>query len=90
MADNVQSVMLEILKRLQSDMSDVKARVAGLERLQSDMSDVKARLDRLEDIGIKQRRDSAAMLVMMRGSVGIFDERVTKLETDVQAIKDRG
>ena len=69
MSDNVQSVTLEVLKRLQSDMSVVKQSVAILEQLQSDMSDVKGRLDSLEDIAKKQRRDSAAMLVMMRGTV---------------------
>ena len=73
MADNVQSVMLEILKRLQSDMSEVKARQ-----------------ERLEVIATKQRRDSAAMLVIMRATVGDFDERVRKLEADVQALQDSG
>ena len=85
MADNVQSVMLEILKRLQSDMSEVKARVI---RLDTDMTDVKARQERLEVIATKQRRDSAAMLVIMRATVGDFDERVSKLEADVQALQD--
>ena len=84
---NIQSAMLEILKRIQSDVSGLK----------SDVSDVKARLgqvearqERMEDMIKKHRRDSAAMLVMMRGTVGVFDERMSDLEEDVRLIKDRG
>ena len=73
MADNVQSAMLEILKRIQSDVSETKR----------DMSDVKQRLERVEGIVLTQRRDTAAMLVMMRGTVGVFDERMTKVEEDI-------
>ena len=73
MANNVQSAMLEILKRIQSDVSETKR----------DMSDVKQRLERVEGIVLTQRRDTAAMLVMMRGTVGVFDERMTKVEEDI-------
>lgn len=85
MADNVQSAMLETLKRVQSDLAEVKGHVA---QLRSDMADVKPHLERVEDIVTKQRRDSAAMLIMMRATVGVFNERVGKLETDVQVLKD--
>ena len=71
MAENVQSAMLEILKRIQSDMADVKNR-----------------LERIEDVVGKQRRDGAAMLVMMRATVGAFDERMLRVEEDIRLIKD--
>lgn len=79
MTDNVQSAMLEILKRIQTDVSGVK----------SDVSDVKSQLERVEDTVIKQRRDTAAMLVMMRGTVGIFDERLLGVGEDIQLVKER-
>jgi hypothetical protein len=79
MSDNVQSAMLEILKRIQSDLADVKDRVVGLD----------GRVARLEDLALKQRRDSAAMLVMMRGTVGVFTERMDALENEVTALKER-
>jgi hypothetical protein len=88
MPDNVQSAMLEILKRIQTDVSGLKTDVAGLK---TDMSDVKisvagleGRMDKLEALVRKQGRDSAAMLVMMRGTVGIYDERLKVIEEDVR------
>jgi hypothetical protein len=74
--DNVQSAMLEILKNTQAD-------VAGLK---TDVSDVKSRVTRLDQVVRKQGRDSAAMLVMMRGTVGIYDERMKVIEEDVRRL----
>jgi Tfp pilus assembly protein PilN len=85
MSENVQSAMLEILKRIQSDVSGLKVDVSGLK---ADGADLRARLERVEDLVKKQRRDSAAILVMMRGVVGVFDERVTALEIDMVALKE--
>jgi septal ring factor EnvC (AmiA/AmiB activator) len=91
MSENVQSAMFEILKRIQSDLSDVKADVSALKSdvstLKADVADVKARVERLENIAKRQRRDSAAMLVMFRGVVGLFDERVTGIEEDIRLIQ---
>jgi hypothetical protein len=78
-SDNVQSAMLEILKRIQADVSDVKADGIGL----------KGRMDKLEALVRKQGRDSAAMLVMMRGTVGIYDERMKVIEEDVRLLMER-
>ena len=93
MADNVQSMMLDILKRIQADVAGVKTDVAGLK---TDMADVKGRLERLEarferleTSSQKQSRDSAAMLVMMRATVGVFDDRVSSLENDVRMLLER-
>jgi hypothetical protein len=92
MTENVQSAMLEILKRIQSDVADVKHRLGGVEGriggLEGRMGGVEGRLDRIEDIVAKQRRDSAAMLVMMRATVGAFDERLLRVEGDIGLIKD--
>jgi hypothetical protein len=77
--DNVQSAMLEILKRIQADVSDVKCDVIGLT----------GRMDKLEALVRKQGRDSAAMLVMMRGTVGIYDERMKVIEEDVRLLMER-
>lgn len=71
-SENVQSAMLEILKRIQTDVADVKGR-----------------LDRLEALVRKQGRDSAAMLVMMRGTVGIYDERLKVIEEDVRLMMEQ-
>ena len=46
-------------------------------------------MDRLETLVRKQGRDSAAMLVMMRGTVGIYDERLKMIEEDVRLIMER-
>jgi glycine cleavage system pyridoxal-binding protein P len=92
MADNVQSAMLEILKRIQSDVSGLRSDVSVLKTdvsgLKIDVADVKTRLERVEDLVRKQRRDSAAILVMMRGTVGVFDERMNALEIDIVALKE--
>jgi hypothetical protein len=77
--DNVQSAMFEILKHIQADVSDVKADGIAL----------KGRMDKLEALVRKQGRDSAAMLVMMRGTVGIYDERMKVIEEDVRLLMER-
>ena len=60
-----------------------------LKRIQTDVADVKGRLDRLEALVRKQGRDSAAMLVMMRGTVGIYDERLKVIEEDVRLLMEQ-
>jgi hypothetical protein len=64
---------------LKTDMSSLTARTGGLED----------RMTRMEDLMRKQRRDSAAMLVMMRGTVGDFDDRVSVLDLDMKLMKSR-
>lgn len=86
MSDYVQATMFEIVKRIQSDMSGVRTDVTALK---TDMTGVIERMDRLETLVRKQGRDSAAMLVMMRGTVGIYDERLKMIEEDVRLIMER-
>jgi hypothetical protein len=73
---NVQSAVLEILKRLQSDQADFRRSIED-------------RLDRLEEIARKQRRDAAGVLVMMRATATDFDERVSDVEERVLALESR-
>ena len=86
MPDNIQSAMLEILKRVQSDVVVVKTDVAEIkvrvERLET-------RVERIEELAKKHRPDSAAMLVMMRATAGVFDERLAAVELDVRLLKER-
>jgi hypothetical protein len=84
--DNVQSAILEILKRIQADVSTVRADVSDAK---SDVIGLKGRMDKLEALVRKQGRDSAAMLVMMRGTVGIYDERMKVIEEDVRLLMER-
>ena len=78
MPDNIQSAMLEILKNIQADVSELNGRAGGLE----------GRMDRLEALARKQGRDSAAMLVMFRGTVGVYDERMKVIEEDVRLLME--
>jgi hypothetical protein len=84
MSDTVQTAIVEILKRIQSDLADIKCRV---ERIEPDVTDIKGRVERLETMAVKQRRDQAAMLVMMRGVVGVFEDRMSTVDADLQNLK---
>ena len=87
MPDNIQSAMFEILKRVQTDLASVKTDVS---EIKSSLARLEGRVERLEDIAKKQRRDSAAMLVMMRGTVGVFNERLNELDVNMVLLKERG
>lgn len=91
--------MFEILKRIQSDVAEVKADVSGLRTdvsgLRADVSDLKAngsdlqsRMERVENLVRKQIRDNAGMLVMMRATAGVFNERINDLEEYVRLLKE--
>ena len=94
MPDNIQSAMFEILKRVQTDLASVKTDVSEIKssvaRLDGRVERLEGRVERLEDIAKKQRRDSAAMLVMMRGTVGMFNERLNELDVNMVLLKERG
>jgi glycine cleavage system protein P-like pyridoxal-binding family len=59
-----------------------------LKNIQADVAELKGRMDRLEALARKQGRDSAAMLVMFRGTVGIYDERMKVIEEDVRLLME--
>jgi hypothetical protein len=86
MPDNVQSAMFELLKRIQTDVSEVKS---DMSELKGRVAGVEGHMDKLETLVRKQGRDSAAMLVMMRGTVGIYDERMKTIEEDVRLLMEQ-
>jgi NADP-dependent 3-hydroxy acid dehydrogenase YdfG len=77
MADNVQSAMLEILKKIQEQLAEQGRQLEKVDR----------RFDRLEELNRKQRRDSAGMLVMVRATAGDFDQRVSDVEARMDALE---
>jgi hypothetical protein len=58
-----------------------------LKKIQTQLAEQSLRLERIEEIGRKQRRDSAGMLVMMRATAGDFDERVRDVEERLEAVE---
>ena len=81
MSDNVQTMMFDILKSIQKSISELDARVDGR------LSALDNRMNAIEELLRKQRRDTAGILVMMKGVVGVFEERVTNLETRITLIE---
>lgn len=81
MSDIVQTAMFEILKSIQASIVELRAEIAELRTTQD------RRMESIEEVMRKQRRDTAGMLVMMKGVVGVFEERVTGLETRVMMLE---
>lgn len=55
LSDNVQSAMFELLKRIQTDLCEVKVDVAGLK---ADVADIQLRAERLENVTRRIRREN--------------------------------
>lgn len=83
MSDNVENAVFEILKKIQGDIS------LGRYEVKQFKQDTETRFERLEALVRKQRRDGAAMLVMMRAAAGDFEERVTAVEQQIAALEAR-
>jgi hypothetical protein len=83
MSNNVENAVFEILKKIQSDIT------SGRSELMQFKHDTETRFERLETLVRKQRRDGAAMLVMMRAAAGDFEERVTAVEQQIAALEAR-
>ena len=81
MSENVQTAMFEILKKIQADLAAFRSET------EQHFQRIDDRFQRVEDGMRKQRRDLASMLVMGRGVVGDFDERLTKVEDRVTALE---
>jgi septal ring factor EnvC (AmiA/AmiB activator) len=83
--------MLDILKRIQSDVSEVKTRLGSVEArlgsVETKLGSVETRLGSVETVIKKMRRDNAGMLVMMRSTAGYFEERIDTLDADVGKLK---
>ena len=76
MADNVQTAMFDILKKIQAEMASFRA-------------ETNERLERIEALHRKDRVSSAGMLVMMRSTVGGFDQRIADVEKRVDSLERR-
>jgi uncharacterized protein YicC (UPF0701 family) len=74
MADTLTDGVPQILIKIQDSMSTLR-------------SDLTGRLERIESLVRKQRREGAAMLVMMRATVSDFDERVSDVEERLAALE---
>ncbi len=83
MADNVENAVFEILKKIQSDIT------LGRSEMKQFKQDTETRFERLETLVRKQRRDGAAMLVMMRAAAGDFEERLAVVEQQIAALEAR-
>ena len=73
--------MFEILKKIQGDLSAFRSEMGQFQ------ATTDQRFEHIEGLIRKQRRDHAAMLIMMRAVVGDFDARVTKLEDRVTVLQ---
>jgi uncharacterized protein YicC (UPF0701 family) len=74
MADTLTDAVPQILIKIQDSISTLR-------------SDLTGRLERIESLVRKQRREGAAMLVMMRATVSDFDERVSDVEERLTALE---
>ncbi len=72
MADNVNTVMLDILKKIQAKLAEHDQR-----------------FDHLEEVILKQGRDSAGALMMMRATAGDFEQRIAEVRHRIESL-DRG
>jgi hypothetical protein len=83
MADTLTDAVPQILIKIQDSISALRSEVGTLR------SDLTPRLDRIETIVRKQQRGAAAMMVIMRATVGDFDERVSEVEERLAALEAR-
>jgi ubiquinone biosynthesis protein UbiJ len=73
----------QILIEIQDSISALRAEVGDFRR------DNEAQHERIEGLIRKQRRDSAAMMIIMRSTVSDFDERVDEVMEQVAALEKR-
>jgi hypothetical protein len=73
----------EILIKIQESISALRSEVGDFKR------DNEAQHERMEGLIRKQRRDSAAMMIIMRATVSDFDERVNEVVERVAALEKR-
>lgn len=73
--------MFEVLKSIQGSIVDLRAEVVELRATQD------RRMEAMELVMRKQRRDMAGMLVVMKAAAGVFEERVSNLETRVTVLE---
>lgn len=84
MSENIDDAVPRILMRIQDDIAAFRRDVgARFDRVED-------RLDRIETVQKQERRNSAAMLVMMRGTAAVYEDRLTQIEIDrIVKLEDR-
>jgi hypothetical protein len=84
MGENIDDAVPRILMKIQDDIAAFRRDVQG------QFDRVTDRLDRIETLQKQERRNSAAMLVMMRGTAAVYEERLTQIEIDrIVRLEDR-
>jgi hypothetical protein len=83
MADESTNAVPQILIKIQDSISALRAEVGEFKR------DNQAQHERMEGLIRKQRRDSAAMMIIMRATVSDFDERASEVVERVTALEKR-
>jgi hypothetical protein len=83
MTEATTDAVLQILISIQDSVSALRSEVGDFKR------DNEAQHERMEGLIRKQRRDSAAMMLIMRATVSDFDERVDEIVEQVTALEKR-
>jgi hypothetical protein len=83
MADTLTDAVPQILIKIQDSISALRSEVGDFKR------DNEAQHQRMEDLIRRQRRDSAALMIIMRATVSDFDERVNEVVGRVAALEAR-
>jgi hypothetical protein len=84
MSENIDDAVPRILMKIQDDIAAFRRDVQG------QFDRVTDRLDRIETVQKQERRNSAAMLVIMRGTAAVYEERLTQIEIDrIIKLEDR-
>jgi len=73
--------MFEVLKSVQASIVELRADIDGVR------AEMRAGHAELKELAHKQRRDMAGILVIMKGTAGVFEERVTNLESRVTVLE---
>lgn len=93
MAEDPQSIVFDILVKIQGELASTRSDIgqlrAELGALRADVSGILPRLDRVEDLLHKQRRSMAGMMVSMTAVTGEFDGRGGRLERRVAILEER-
>lgn len=98
MAEDVESVVLEILKRIQADIADLRGDVSSF---RGDMKNefaavggrlctVEGRLSAVEDSLKRQRRDIAGILFIAKSAVGDLVLQIEAIERRTAALEAAG
>jgi hypothetical protein len=83
MSETPTDAVPQILIEIQDSISALRSEVGDFKR------DNEAQHQRMEDLIRKQRRDSAALMIIMRATVSDFDERVNEVVGRVAALEGR-